>query len=115
MVISVLDLQAEFFGLLGLADKTSAALEQHPQRALGNEAGPSSSAASIEFDSVYVETGFHPIKSEFDSLQQQQAATMQVLFHAVPPCNHIHTCDMNWLLMHALTSCVICMLRLQCP
>ena len=76
-------LQAEFFGLLGLADKASAELEQHSQRALGNAAGPSRSAGSVEFDSVYVETGFHPIKSEFGTLQQQQTATMQVLLHNV--------------------------------
>lgn len=79
-------LQAEFFGLLGLADKASAGLEQHSHSTLGNEAGPSSSAGSVEFDSVYVETGFHPIKSEFDALQQQQTATMQVLLRTVPHC-----------------------------
>ena len=79
-------LQAEFFGLLGLAEKASAGLEQHSHSTLGNEAGPSSSAGSVEFDSVYVETGFHPIKSEFDALQQQQTATMQVLLRTVPQC-----------------------------
>ena len=71
-------MQAEFFGLLGLADKASIGLDQHSQRALGDDAGPSSPVGSIEYDSVYVETGFHPVKSEFGALQQQQAATMQV-------------------------------------
>lgn len=71
-------MQAEFFGLLGLADKASAGLDQQPQRAVGDNAGQDSPAGNLEYDSVYVETGFHPVKSEFGALQQQQSATMQV-------------------------------------
>lgn len=71
-------MQAEFFGLLGLADQASAGLKQQSQRAVGDAAGPSTPTGSLEYDSVYVETGFQPVKSEFGALQQQQAATMQV-------------------------------------
>ena len=73
-------LQAEFFGLPGLADKASLGLDADSGRIQGEAAGPShaSPAGDIQFDSVYLETGFHPVKSEFDVLQQQQAATMQV-------------------------------------
>ena len=49
-------------------------------RIQGEAAGPShaSPATNIQFDSVYLETGFHPVKSEFDVLQEQQTATMEV-------------------------------------
>ena len=78
-------LQADFFGLPGLADKASAGLEADSTHGQG-EAGGSSHAnpASCQYDSVYLETGFHPVKSEFNVLQQQQAATMEVTLAA--PC-----------------------------
>ena len=73
-------LQAEFFGLPGLADKASLGLDADSGRIQGEAAGTSHAgpAGDIQFDSVYLETGFHPVKSEFDVLQQQQEATMQV-------------------------------------
>lgn len=96
-------MQAEFFGLLGLADKASIGLDQHSQRALGDDAGPSSPVGSIEYDSVYVETGFHPVKSEFGALQQQQAATMQVSL--------LHTCIHHNLacMVYVCEICLTCM------
>lgn len=73
--------EAEFFGLPGLADKASAGVDADTARIQGEAAGPShaSPATNIQFDSVYLETGFHPVKSEFDVLQQQQTATMEEL------------------------------------
>lgn len=72
-------LQADFFGLPGLADKASGGLDSDTARAQSEGAGPSHAASSgIQYDSVYLETGFHPVKSEFDVLQQRQTATMEV-------------------------------------
>lgn len=87
-------MQAEFFGLPGLADKALAGLDtdtpqgQGPQgegshgqgpHGEGEGADPSLPApAGCQYDSVYLETGFHPVKSEYNVLQQQQAATMEV-------------------------------------
>ena len=73
-------LQAEFFGLPGLADKASLGLDADSGRIQGEAAGPSpaSPAGDVEFERVCLETGFHRVKSEFDVLQQQQASTMQV-------------------------------------
>lgn len=72
-------LQAEFFGLPGLADKASAGLDADSSHGQGEGAAPSHAApAACQYDSVYLETGFHPVKSEFNVLQQQQAATMEV-------------------------------------
>lgn len=72
-------LQADFFGLPGLADKASAGLEADPTHRQGEAGGPNHAApAGCQYDSVYLETGFHPVKSEFNVLQQQQAATMEV-------------------------------------
>ena len=71
--------QAEFFGLPGLADKASASPDADTAKAHGEAAGSShSSIAGIQYDSVYLETGWHPVKSEFEVLQQQQRATMEV-------------------------------------
>lgn len=80
-------LQAEFFGLPGLADKASAGLDADSTHGHG-EGGASGHAApaGCQYDSVYLETGFHPVKSEFNVLQQQQAATMEV----IPPCCTVH-------------------------
>lgn len=88
-------MQAEFFGLLGLADKASAGLEQEPQRGTKDDGSHHSPASNIEYDSVYVETGFHPVKSEFGALQQQQAATMQVRFADPSLCLQYVCCPAN--------------------
>ena len=84
-------LQADFFGLPGLADKASAGLEADPRHGQGEAGGPSHAAhAGCQYDSVYLETGFHPVKSEFNVLQQQQAATMEVTLpfvYTAFPCN----------------------------
>ena len=90
-------MQAEFFGLPGLADKASAGLDTdtHPAHDDGEAAAPSLPApASCQYDSVYLETGFHPVKSEYNVLQQQQAATMEVSsehIHSFLPtfCSHV--------------------------
>ena len=81
-------LQAEFFGLPGLADKASAGLEAaDPSLGQGEAGGPGHAAPpGCQYDSVYLETGFHPVKSEFDALQQQQAATMEVTAMALILC-----------------------------
>lgn len=72
-------LQADFFGLPGLADKASAGLDADSTHGQGEGGAPSHAApAGCQYDSVYLETGFHPVKSEFNVLQQQQAATMEV-------------------------------------
>lgn len=79
-------MQADFFGLPGLADKASSGLDGDAGRAQSEGAGPSHAAtANIQYDSVYLETGFHPVKSEFDVLQQQKTATMEV---QILPSNH---------------------------
>lgn len=75
----MLVLQAEFFGLPGLADRASASLDVDATRGQSEAADPSQAGSSgIQFDSVYLETGFHPVKSEFCGLQQQQRAVMEV-------------------------------------
>lgn len=72
-------LQADFFGLPGLADKASVGLEADPSHGQEDAGGPGHAAPSgCQYDSVYLETGFQPAKSEFNVLQQQQAATMEV-------------------------------------
>ncbi|KAL3137600.1 hypothetical protein ABBQ38_004881 [Trebouxia sp. C0009 RCD-2024] len=72
--------EADFFGLPGLADKASAGLDADSTHGQGEGGAPSHAApAGCQYDSVYLETGFHPVKSEFNVLQQQQAATMEEL------------------------------------
>lgn len=87
-------LQADFFGLPGLADKASAGLEGDPTHGQ-REAGGSMHAApaGCQYDSVYLETGFHPVKSEFNALQQQQAATMEVRLTSL--CTLLFPCKSN--------------------
>lgn len=71
--------QADFFGLPGLADKASVGLEAEPSHGQEEAGGAGHAAtAGCQYDSVYLETGFQPAKSEFNVLQQQQAATMEV-------------------------------------
>ena len=77
-------LQADFFGLPGLADKASTGLEADPSHRQREAGGASHAApAGCQYDSVYLETGFHPVKSEFNALQQQQAATMEVILSSL--------------------------------
>lgn len=72
-------MQAHFFGLPDLIAEASACLNASSARAQGNVILPKS-PASVEFqyDSVYLETGFHPVNSTLDLLQKHQAAVMQV-------------------------------------
>lgn len=77
-------LQADFFGLPGLADKASVGLEADPSHGQEEAGGPGHAApAGCQYDSVYLETGFQPAKSEFNVLQQQQAATMEVTLESL--------------------------------
>lgn len=82
-------MQAEFFGLSLLADKAYARLNQPPRMTVGDDVARTSFAGNIEYDSVYVETGFHSSKGDSTALQQQQDAIMQVQSTQSP----LHTCS----------------------